>query len=343
MTTVTPAPAWGVYGHDWAVEHLRQGIAHGRVRHAYLLIGAESIGKERLARAFASALLCTDPDPARRPCGECSACRRVVSGNHADVLRAREDDDGAARIDTLRTLMSQLALKPYEGRYRFGVIPRFDQIRGAAQDALLKTLEEPGPHALLILLARSIEPILPTILSRAQVLQLRPASVASVLAALDDAIAADPAAPVVSAETRTLLATLSGGRVGWALAAWRDPDLLVQRTAGLDLLLSVIGQSRAGRFALAGDLAKDKDKEPLAKLLALWQSFWRDALLVSYGVETAIANRDRLEALEQIGGAMPPEMLLEAMRATNRLIARLNSNVNLRLALEVMLLDYPGL
>src|SRR5262245_59211243 len=109
-------PTWGVYGQDWAVEHLRSSIANQRVRHAYLIVGAESVGKETLARAFAAALLCTDPDPSRRPCSECPSCQRVASGNHPDVLVVeREGDPPTIRIEGIRAQMNRLALKPFEG------------------------------------------------------------------------------------------------------------------------------------------------------------------------------------------------------------------------------------
>ncbi len=335
------APSWGVFGHEWAVEHLRRGIANGRTRHAYLIIGAESVGKATLARAFASALLCSDPDPTHRPCGVCSACRRVVSGNHADVLTALDEDGVPVKIEALRGFMSQIALKPFEGGYRFGIIPRFDEVRPQVQDALLKTLEEPPPRAILILLARAREQVLPTILSRAQKIALRPASIEAVRAAL----LAQPGAQGADAAHIDLLAHISGGRVGWAIRALSDPDMLAQRAQAIDLLLEMIGGTRKQRFDLANDLAgevtRSRTKENLATLLALWQSFWRDALLLSHGAEEGIANRDRLDALHQVSGGVMPDMLLEAMRATNTMLERLPTNVNVRLALEGMLLAYP--
>ncbi|MBK8027397.1 MAG: DNA polymerase III subunit [Chloroflexi bacterium] len=234
---------WGVFGHDWAVEHLRQTIRHNRVRHAYLIVGAESVGKSTVARAFAAALLCTVPDVDQRPCGECPSCRRIASGNHPDLLfTERGEDETTLTIDSIRAQIGRLSLKPFEGRFRFGIFPDFDQVRPQAQDALLKTLEEPAPHAILILLARSIEQILPTITSRSQLLHLRPASVETVQAVLRERYGAD-------ADTAALLAHLSGGRIGWAIRALQDPDSLARRSDGLDLLMDVLNANRAGRFA----------------------------------------------------------------------------------------------
>ncbi len=326
---------WGVYGHDWAVDHLRRGILNDRIRQAYLIIGMESVGKETLAKAFIAAMLCTDPDPACRPCGQCSACRRIVSGNHPDMLFAeKEGDDHALKIDAIRALMGRLALKPFEGRYRFGIFPDFDQIRPQAQDALLKTLEEPAPHAILILMARTIESVLPTITSRSQILHLRPTAIAEVETVLR-------AQPGVDADKVPLWAHLSGGRIGWALRAAHDPEALTQRTAGIDLLEAILRGNRTMRFNKAADLAKDKDA--LATLLTLWQSYWRDALLIGYDAPMTAANIDREDALRDLALSTAPEDILKALQATNRLLDRLPTNINLRLALEVTLLDYPGL
>lgn len=332
-----PSAPWGVYGHAWAVDHLRQSIGHGRVRHAYLMVGAESVGKDTLARAFAAALLCTDADPDRRPCGVCPSCQRIASGNHPDVFyTVRGEDETTLSIDAIRAQIGRLALKPFEGRYRFGIFPDFDQVRPLAQDALLKTLEEPAPHAILILLARSIEPILPTITSRSQILHLRPASLEAVRTVLQEQCGAD-------AETAALLAHLSGGRIGWAIRALNAPEALKQRSAGLDLLMQAMNGSRAQRFELAADLGKDRDKAALGTLLTLWQSFWRDLLLRCHDAPVDPANIDRQEALDQLAATLTPDEALRAMEATNRVIERLGTNINLRLALEVMLLDFPGL
>jgi len=207
--------------HDWAVEHLRRGLRHGRVRHAYLITGPEAIGKEALARAFMMALNCTHADSDWRPCGECRSCRLIGSGNHPDVIYAEHDantgvyaehdaNTGALKIEEVRTVCQKLALKPFESNYRIALFRDFDKARGPAQDALLKTLEEPPPQALLILLAPSVESLLPTIVSRSQVINLRPVALETVYGTLIQHKA-------VSSDQAELLAGLSSGRLGWAL------------------------------------------------------------------------------------------------------------------------------
>ncbi len=334
MTNMTNF-SWPVYGHDWAVEHLHKAILNGRVRHAYLIVGTESIGRETLARAFAMALNCTAEDETIRPCGECRACKLIASGNHPDLLYSELDTTtGSLKIEEVRAVTGKIALKPYEARYRIAIFRDFDRARPQAQDALLKTLEEPPPQALLILIAPSTESLLPTITSRSQVVHLRPLSVQSIQDAL---IQHKGAAP----EQAELLARLSGGRMGWAIRALEDPDILDQRTTAFDLLENLLGMSRAKRFEVADDLSKDK--LALYPLLELWQTYWRDVLLLTQGGSSQPANLDRQAAMERLMATTPTDEALNALKATRTLLHNLSFNMNLRLALEVMFLDYPGL
>lgn len=323
---------WNVYGHDWAVDHLRRSIAHDRIRQAYLIAGAESVGKETLARAFAMTLNCTNPD--HQPCGECSSCHRIQSGNHPDIVYSeRESDTSPLKIEEIRAVMQRLALKPFEARYRIAILRDFDAAQPRAQDALLKTLEEPAPHAILILLTRSLEAVLPTIISRSQVIQLRPAPTVVVYEMLKSNHGLED-------EQAALLARVSGGRIGWALRALSDPELLGQRAQALDLLEEILGMNWAQRFDRANDLAKDK--AALVTLLELWQTYWRDALLFAAQSGLEPTNIDRARALEGLADNYPWERVLAALNATRSTLRMLTTNANARLALEVMFLDYPA-
>lgn len=334
-TTVYRPSSWPVYGHDWAVEHLRRALLHGRIRHAYLIVGTESIGKETLAQALGMALNCADEEASARPCGQCRACRLIASGNHPDVLYSELDgSSGMLRIEEVRSMTQRLALKPYEGRYRVGIFRDFDHARPQVQDALLKTLEEPPPQSLLILLAPSVESLLPTIVSRSQVIRLHPLSTAAIQAALVEGRGADP-------ERAALLARLSGGRVGWAIRALEDESILEQRKSAFDLLEHLLTLNRAGRFELAEDLSKEK--LALAPLLELWQTYWRDVLLLCQDSRIEPANIDRHESLTALAQSLTVEEAMHALQATRGLLERLSANLNLRLAVEILMLEYPGL
>ncbi len=324
---------WPVYGHEWAVERLKLALAHGRVRHAYLIVGPESVGKETLAQAFAMALNCTAEG--ERPCGICRSCKLIASHNHPDILYSELDAvTGALKIEEIRQVMQRLALKPYDARYRIAIFRDFDHARPQAQDALLKTLEEPAPQSMLILLAPSVESLLPTIISRSQVITLRSVALEAVQTALVEHYQAEPA-------RADLLARLSGGRLGWAIRALHDPSMLEQRETALGLLDQVIGMTRGQRFEVAESLSKDK--LALYPLLELWQTYWRDVLLLTQQPEREPVNRDRAAALGTLARGLTGDEALLALKATRQTLNNLALNMNLRLALEVMFLDYPGL
>ena len=326
---------WPVIGHDWAVNHLRKGIANRRIRHAYLITGVESVGKTTLAHALAMALNCTHEDLDARPCGVCRSCRMVMSGNHPDMIYAEaESASGALKVDEVRGITGRLTLRPYEARYRIALLPDFDLARPIAQDALLKTLEEPPGHAILLLLASSMQAILPTITSRAQALNLRPVAVDTVRETLIELHGVEP-------DDAEVLARLSGGRLGWAIRAAQEPEVLDQRSQALDLLEDVIGMNRKGRFDVAEAIAKDKPA--LGPLLDLWLTYWRDLLLLVSNSPVKPCNVDRQVSLEQLAYAVGPEEARAAMSATRTMLGHLHWNVNVRLALETMFLDYPGL
>ncbi len=309
-------------------------MANGRVRHAYLISGTPAIGKSALAHAFIMALNCTHEDEAARPCGKCRSCGLIQSGNHSDLIYSQTDSKtGALKIDAIRQVMRLVALKPYEARYRTAVFHDFNRALPRAQDALLKTLEEPPPQAVLIVIAESTRGIMPTITSRCQMISLRPVPVDIVRDALMERGADE--------ERAMLLARLSGGRMGWALDALADEAMLEMRDETLNLLEKCLKTNRAGRFEIAGDLGKDK--QSLRPLLELWQAYWRDVFLLAQDSPVKPINIDRRVAIEHLAYQIEPEEALVALNATRTLLDHLHKNVNTRLALEVMFLNYPGL
>ncbi len=333
----SPPADWGVVGHEWAIHHLQKSLLHGRARHAYLFAGPSSIGKTTLARAFAARLNCLHEDEAARPCGECRACQKIASGNHPDIaLVEAEEVGGTLKIEQVRELMHRLSLRPYEGRYRVGILRRFHEARPQAADALLKTLEEPPPYVVLLLTAENVNLLPKTILSRCQPLRLRPVPVSQVAAALESRWGAEP-------ERAELLAQLSGGRMGWAVRALTDPDALTFRDVALDDLEHILAENRVGRFERAQTLANPKRKAELRETLVLWQSFWRDVILVLSESRVSPVNRDRRALLNRLARELPLEEATAALQATRACLDDVGTNVNNRLAVEVMLLAYPGL
>ena len=336
-TGADTAANWPVIGHDWAVEFLRRSLAHGRNRHAYLISGSPALGKMTLALSFAQALNCEAEPPAGRPCLACRACNAVGRGHDPDLIVAAADDGAPLKIDAIREAARLLALKPYSARYRIAILDDFHLVAPLAQDALLKTLEEPPGHAILLLLAAGVEHVLPTIRSRAQHLPLRPAPIELIKRHLIERGCEEQRAD--------LLARLSGGRVGWALSASADDAPLTFRDEMLDTLSRVLNGARLLRMKESDQLSRlaGKDKALLRNVLEIWQSYWRDVLLQCYETPVKPCNSDRQAQIRALAARLEPAAALAALAATDRTLRALSTNANLRLALDALFLDYPGL
>ncbi len=332
-----PLHNWPVYGHDWAVDRLRRAIVNDRLRHAYLFVGIDAIGKRTLAYSLAMALNAPHTDETANIDLESNTARRVMSGNHPDIVLSQLDEKtGALKIEAVRDVTSKLALRPYEARYRVAILDEFQNARPQAQDALLKTLEEPAETALLVVLARSSDSILSTITSRCQTLSLRPLPVDDVRRILEQQYSVAP-------PEADLIARVSGGRVGWAIdAAQPDSPALQQRETALNMLEEALRHQRKGRFDIAEGLGRDK--QGLFPLLELWMTYWRDVMLVASGTNLPLTNIDREDAVRDLAAALTTDEAAAALSVTRETLTTLQrTNTNPRLAVEVMFLDWPGL
>jgi DNA polymerase III subunit delta' len=330
---------WGLIGHEWAVEMLKQHLSHASVRHAYLFSGPPGLGRRTLALRLAQALNCPQPVAVGEPCRKCRTCQQIERMQYSDlaVIQA-EKEGGILKVEQIRAIRQSLVLKPYQGKYRVALFLRFQEANANAQNALLKTLEEAPPHVILILTGNTPEQLLPTIVSRCEVLRLRPLPVERVEASLKERGADET--------TARLLAHISGGRPGYALRLMDDKEILKLRAQRLDDLQSLLKSTRRGRFAYAEKLTARKKKdagveENFRETLLVWLSFWRDVLLKVSGSGTLPANVDRLAEIEALATKVS---LVEARRLVEQAeeaIDKLERNVNARLLAEVLLLDWP--
>ncbi len=356
---------WGMIGHVWAVELLREHVRGGRLRHAYLFTGSVGIGRRTLALRLAQAVNCTDPPAPGEPCRACRPCLQFERMQHPDLSIVQTLPDKTQILaEQVRELQHSLSLHPYDAQFRVALILRAEEANLTAQNSLLKTLEEPPARVILVLTAENAELLLPTIVSRCEVLRLRPVEPEHAAAGLQALLANQPstaraADSTVQTPARhqsvkgieldeaqlsiSLAAHIAGGRPGAALRLLQEPHLLETRQSVLNELLHLLQSSRTERFAYAEALSKEreKDRNAIQQTLLVWQSLWRDVLLAIGGAATPPANLDLKEQINTLAAALDLSTAHRALQAIERTQELLKGNVNSRLALEVLMLDLP--
>jgi len=324
---------WQVVGHERVVGVLANSLKREKLAHAYLLVGPPHVGKMTVAVELAKALNC---EGVERPCGQCSQCRRIAQGKHADVQVIGLDGRAEIGIDHIRGMQHAASLRPFEGRHRVFIIDGAEHLSHEAANCLLKTLEEPPPQVQLVLLAVNEGLLLSTVLSRCQKLTLRPLPEPVVEGALIERW-------YVAPERAKILARLSSGCLGWAVATVADEQILSQRSEQLATLIHLASAGVEGRFAYAAQLANQfsRGRESVQGVLSLWTGWWRDLLLIKGGCGHFVANVDQEATLYREAGVYSLRGIKEFIRSLERAMEQLDQNANPRLVLEVLMLSMP--
>jgi len=326
---------WDMLGHQWAIGLLREHVSRKGLRHAYLITGPQGVGRRTLALRLSQAINCLQPPGPGELCGTCRACTLIGRMQHPDlaVVQAAQTG-GTLKVDQIRELQSSLSLTPYEARYRVAILLRFEEAHVSAQNAFLKTLEEPPSRVILLVTAESPERLLPTVVSRCEVIRLRPLSVEEVSQGLQERWG------LPSAQAQ-LLAHLSGGRPGYALRLHQFPEMLEARHLRLEDHKRLLTWNRAQRLEYAEKLAKDK--EGLLDTLQTWLSLWRDVFMRAAGSAAPLVNLDRADEIARLAAGVGLGTANHVVAAIQRTSDLLDHNVNPRLATEVLMLDLPFL
>jgi DNA polymerase-3 subunit delta' len=212
------------------------------------------------------------------------------------------------------------------------LILRFEEAHTSAANAMLKTLEEPPDRVIVILTARSVESLLPTIPSRCEVLRLRSLSVEETAVGLQSI-------RKIPQDVAVRLAHISDGRPGYAICLYDQPALLEKREAILDELIQLLAASRRERFVYAK--SSSEDKESLRITLQVWLTFWRDVLICTSGLETELTNLEYSQQIQRLASLTGMSKAELQVRAIERTMEQVDRNVNARLALEVLVMDFP--
>lgn len=348
---------------------LRCAATGDTVSHAYLFVGPTGSGKRTAALALACALFCEDGG-----CGSCPTCYRVKNGFHPDVHAVRPEGAASYVIEQIRNVIRDVHLKPVQASRKVYIFDEADRLDANSANALLKTLEEPPDNVVIVLLTRSYDSVLPTIVSRCQVVRFRPVppSVARSLliertgATSEQASAALAAAGGVVARAEDILG--SPGRLASrdlvmrtlkrlpamdahdvltaareVLASFKAPldDLKTAQADELEEHRSVLG-SKVSTTDLEKRHKREltaREREGIAELFGITESWLRDCLLVSQAGSGEAANADVADAVEEIARVITPRAALAALEAVRTARSRISYNVSPQLAIEAMLFD----
>lgn len=328
-------------GQPRLLERLGRQLTSGEASHAYLISGPRSIGKHTLALRVAQTLLCSEAPPRPGGCGACLACRKIARGSHPDVrevARLADEDRRDISIEQIREAARDLHLRPIEGGWRVVIVDDAAELSDAAQDSVLKTLEEPPAHAVLALVTASPERLLPTVVSRCQPLPLRPVPAMAIAEFLQQRAG--------DVERAHAAAAVAGGRPGLALRLLEDEGARSQRLADLDALFELLGRRLLDRFAWAYRAAEEagrsqEERKALQDRLQRWTELLRDASLPERG--PARVHPDRADRTARLGGLVGRAPLLALADLLVKLRDDLGRNANPRTALELLALKLPYL
>lgn len=352
-----PGGTFVTRGHDAAAKVVQRAVRSEHPPHALLLVGPRGVGKTTLALDLAAGLLCLADDSQLRPCRDCSACRRVVGARHPDLhVLAPEGAGEQIRIGPVQALVSDLSLTAMEGRFRIALITAAQRMNLDAQNALLKTLEEPGPATCLVLCADEAAPLLPTVLSRSARLRLAPLPVALLCQVLIDGGHVQPA-------HARALAIAAGGRPGLAIQLARQPEAILARARISRTLLELVTADRRSRLAASTDLLTDaaavdaamrgevapsaKRLQPLDRrravqlIIDVWRDLGRDLAVAAHGRGQGVRDLDQLEALVELSDVLDATTLRRFLDLLDRLVIAIEGYASPELALDTLLLTWP--
>jgi DNA polymerase-3 subunit delta' len=322
-----------VFGHEWAQQLLRRALQQESTRHAYLFLGPEHIGKTTLARAFAQALTCENrsSETGLGACGQCRSCRLAAEGVHPDHRLVTPAPGKQLLIEQIRDVVREAARSPIESRYKVFIITHFERANANAANALLKTLEEPSATTRILLISHQPSGLLDTIISRCQLLRLRPLPEKQVVSALQTLTS-------LHEPDARRLARLSNGRLGTALALANDPAAWQAYQERIQAMLALLRATISQRM----DAATALEKEALLEtILQEWLLWWRDVLILQNHADALIINQEHRAELEHLAAQIAPSQVRRFIEALMKTAEILRRNVNRQLALEALLLKLP--
>ncbi len=319
-----------IIGQDHIKDHLKSAIENGKISHAYIIHGEKNAGKEFIAETFAMALECED-ETGVEPCMECHSCKQAVTKNHPDIITLIHEKPGTIGVEDIRrSIVSDVSVRPYSGKWKIYLINDAEKMSVQAQNALLKTLEEPPEYVVILLLTSNMSALLPTIISRSTVLNMRPVDDKTVRKYLMERIhVPDYQADICVAFAR--------GNIGKAkhLATSEDFDNIKNDAVRV---LKYAHEMDMSEFvtALNQISAYKINIEDYLDILLIW---YRDVLMFkATGDIDSLVFKEEIKSIRERAGRSSYEAVEKIIEAIEKTKVRLKANVNFELAMELLLL-----
>lgn len=318
-----------VVGQEEVKKHLRNAVKTGNVSHAYIFGGDDGTGKSLLANVFAMDLLCASGGD--EPCFSCPSCAKAISGNHPDIIYVTHEKPASIGVDDIRTqLVETVGIRPYESKYKVYIIDDAEKLTPSAQNAMLKTIEEPPEYAVIILLADNPDILLPTILSRCVLLRFKPVGDDQ----LKEYLMQNLHVPDYQAEIE---ASYAQGNVGKAIRAAESPDFMRMTQSAVRLMKS---SKRMDILELIDSMKfMASDKQNVYEYLEIFEMWFRDVLLFKATREIDnLVFKDEINAIKERAAVSSYEGIETIIQSIETAATRLRANVNYDLVMELLFL-----
>lgn len=318
-----------IYGHDKIKEHLQNGIRMNKVSHAYIFNGGLGSGKKMMANAFAAALECEKQTG--EPCMECHSCIQAESGNNPDIIWINHEKSGSIGVDDIRAqLIGDMQIKPYSNRYKIYIVDEAEKLTVQAQNALLKTIEEPPEYGIIILLTTNADIFLQTILSRCVKLDFKPVGDECVTKYLKDNY------DLTDYEIKFAVG-FAQGNIGRAVAIATSSDFAKLKESVLRVV------KHAKEYSVTEIMNEVKAvtdyKASIDDYLDMLSMWYRDVLVFKSTNDTnGLIFKDEIGLIKTIGSQCSYEGLENILTAIDKVKIRLKANVNFDLVIELLIM-----
>lgn len=318
-----------IYGHDKIKEHLQNGIRMNKVSHAYIFNGGLGSGKKMMANAFAAALECEKQTG--EPCMECHSCIQAESGNNPDIIWINHEKSGSIGVDDIRAqLIGDMQIKPYSNRYKIYIVDEAEKLTVQAQNALLKTIEEPPEYGIIILLTTNADIFLQTILSRCVRLDFKPVGDECVTKYLKDNY------DLTDYEIKFAVG-FAQGNIGRAVAIATSSDFAKLKESVLRVV------KHAKEYSVTEIMNEVKAvtdyKASIDDYLDMLSMLYRDVLVFKSTNDTnGLIFKDEIGLIKTIGSQCSYEGLENILTAIDKVKIRLKANVNFDLVIELLIM-----